>query len=232
MAKQKDSEVEVPDRTSTEWNDYVMSLFDEAEMIDEAPRVFGLRRVAEMLVGEIVESRTVNVQVLDFGGPIGKTANVTYRITFSTPNGEKKVFADTADVWEGNTPDLFLVHPAATAATKAEARVLRKALGIYCLAAEELDNDRDASEYLSKQSGQKEERINQNQITFLNSRCKKLDIDVMKFVNNFDENEYLSINEVKKDVAVNMVQEITELLKGEKEVDEKLLGYSEDWRDK
>ena len=53
-------------------------------------------------------------------------------------SGELRTFAEVADVWHGNTDDLFCAHPVATACTRAEGRALRKALKLRVLAAEEL----------------------------------------------------------------------------------------------
>ena len=47
-------ETNAPSMTSPEWNEYVLSLFEENELIDGNPLVAGLRRVAEVVLGPIV----------------------------------------------------------------------------------------------------------------------------------------------------------------------------------
>ena len=52
---------EGPNPTSPDWNDYVLSLFDEKELYDGRPLCAGLRRVAELVMGRIVSSRPTQV---------------------------------------------------------------------------------------------------------------------------------------------------------------------------
>ena len=47
--------------TDVEWNDYVLSNFNENEMFDGRPLCAGLRRVAELLLGRIVVSRPTQI---------------------------------------------------------------------------------------------------------------------------------------------------------------------------
>lgn len=229
MAKQNESEV--PDMLSPEWNDYVMTFFTERELIDGNPLTAGLRRVAEMLVGEIISSKPVDVQRTETNDPIGKTT-VVYEVQFLVRNGDKeyvKTYADVADVWAGNTDDLFAVHAPATAATKAEGRALRKALKIRAVAAEELCK-KDVSAYLSQQPGQMDERIKPEQIKYLDMNCKKLDIDVIKFINS-GEKEYNSVYEVKRDTAAKMIDIINKIKRGDQDLKDILKGYKENWNE-
>lgn len=229
MAKQNESEV--PDMLSPEWNDYVMTFFTERELIDGNPLTAGLRRVAEMLVGEIISSKPVDVQRTETNDPIGKTT-VVYEVQFLVRNGDKeyvKTYADVADVWAGNTDDLFAVHAPATAATKAEGRALRKALKIRAVAAEELCK-KDVSAYLSQQSGQMDERIKPEQIKYLDMNCKKLDIDIIKFINS-GEKEYNSVYEVKRDTAAKMIDIINKIKRGDQDLKDSLKGYKENWNE-
>lgn len=227
----KQNESNAPDMLSPEWSDYVMTFFTEKELIDGNPLTAGLRRVAEMLVGEIISSKPVDVQRTETNDPIGKTT-VIYEVQFLVRNGDKeyiKTYADVADVWAGNTDDLFAVHAPATAATKAEGRALRKALKIRAVAAEELCK-KDVSEYLSQQSGQLDERIKPEQIKYLDMNCKKMDIDVIKFINS-GEKEYNSIYEVKRETAAKMIDIINKIKRGDQDLKEGLKGYKENWNE-
>ena len=229
MDKQKESNV--PDMLSPEWNDYVLQLFTDKELIDGNPLTAGLRRVAEMLIGEIISSKPVDVQRIETGDPIGKTT-VTYEVQFLVKNGDReyvKTYADVSDVWAGNTDDLFAVHAPATASTKAEGRALRKALKLRVVAAEELCK-KDVSQYLSQQSSQLEERIKPEQVKYVDINCKKLDIDVIKFINS-GEKVYNSVYEVKRDTAAKMIEMINKIKRGDQKLNEDLKGYKQDWNE-
>jgi len=227
----KPEESKVPSMLSPEWNDYAMGFFTEKELIDGNPLTAGLRRVAELLIGEIISSKPVQVNRVETGDPIGKTT-VIYEVQFLVKNGDKeyiKTYADVADVWAGNTDDLFAVHAAATASTKAEGRALRKALKLRVVAAEELCK-KDVSQFLSQQSNQLDERIKPEQIKYIDINCKKLNIDVVKFINS-GEKVYNSIYEVKRDTAAKMIDIINKIKRGDQELNKDLQGYKEDWNE-
>ena len=124
---------ERPSMLSAEWNGYVMSMFFDNELIEGNPICAGLRRVAELVLGPIIQSGPTQViAATDADGP-GR-ATVVFEIIFASGY----TVSEVADVWHGNTDDLFCAHPVATASTRAEGRALRKALKLRCLAAEEL----------------------------------------------------------------------------------------------
>jgi len=231
MAKQEESkEVVVPDINSPEWHDYAMTFFTAKELIDGNPIVAGLRRVSEVLIGEIISSKPTSVVHAENNSPIGR-ATVVYEVQFlcKRHNGDEyiKTYADTAEVWEGNTDDLFAVHAAATASTRAEGRALRKALKLRVVAAEELCK-KDVSKFLGEQSGQKEDRINNDQVNFIDARCRKLDINVVSFINS-GEKEYKSVYEVKKETAAKMIKELNKLSNNSELINPAIKGYQEDW---
>lgn len=226
MAKRASSNETVPERTSVEWNDYVMGFFTDQELIDGNPLVAGLRRVAELLIGEIVSSKPTQIHFQeDPMSPIGRVT-VMYEVIFK--NGDKeKVYADVADVWKGNTDDMFAVHAPATASTKAEARALRKALQIRAVAAEELTS-KDVHKYLSDtEPTQHSTRIDKNQVTLIDTQCKKMDIDVIKFINS-GEDEYDSIYSVPKDKAVKMIKSLNNK-KNSGKIEPEIKGYQQGW---
>ena len=56
---------EGPDILSAEWHDYAMGKFLDSELVeingDKYPNCYGLRRVAELLIGTIIESKPIQV---------------------------------------------------------------------------------------------------------------------------------------------------------------------------
>ena len=229
-------EEERPSIFSDEWNEYVMAHFKSNELIDGNPICAGLRRVSELLLGDIIESGPEQVfPATDNNGP-GR-ATVVFKVVFNWMNGDSiRTFKEVADVWHGNTDDLFCAHPVATASTRAEGRALRKALKLRCLAAEELAKKDivDIVQQAVKQaptSGEYEsdKRISSQQIQFIDNRCNQLDIDVAKFI-NIGENTYGSINDITKDSAKKMIKVLNTYQNGT-EVPDKVKGYNINWRE-
>jgi len=235
VIEENNAEEDTPSMFSEEWNEYVMAHFKRNELIDGNPICAGLRRVAELLLGDIIESGPEQVfPASDSNGP-GR-ATVVFSVTFNWMNtGSIRTFKEVADVWHGNTDDLFCAHPVATASTRAEGRALRKALKLRCLAAEELAKKDivDIVQQAVKQSptsGEYEanKSISSQQVQFIDNRCNQLDIDVVKFI-NIGENTYSDINEVTKDSAKKMIKVLNTYQNGS-EIPEKVKGYNINWR--
>lgn len=165
--------------TDVGWNDYVMSLFAEHEMHDGRPLCFGLRRVAELILGEIVCSRPVKVFPPSNDEKIGRST-VIWEVTFRSG----VTFSDVADCWEGNTDDAFCVFSTATAATRAEGRALRKALRLRTVAAEELTSKntveivRSAKPDASEGEYDDSQRMTDPQANFIDIKARQLNVNV------------------------------------------------------
>ena len=220
---------DAPDYNSTEWSDYVMTKFDKSELIDGNPICAGLRRVAELMLGTIIESGPEQVFPSTDPSKPGR-ATVLYKVVFDWMNtGYIKTYKEVADVWHGNTDDLFCAHPVATASTRAEGRALRKALKIRALAAEELaKKDIVGIGQATTADWNPEDTISNQQVTFINNKCKQLDIDVRKFV-NMGSTRYESINDVTRNTAQKMLRQLNDYQqKGS--IPEQIQGYESDWR--
>ena len=210
---------DTPDQLSPEWHDYVMTKFTSSELIeingDKYPNCYGLRRVVELLIGKIVDSRPVNMII----SPDSTSSNpgrvtVVYEIVVrSHETGETIRYGDIAEVFSINTDDLFMAYPGATAATRAEGRCLRKLLKVRCVAAEELTRNKDVGKAVrdmiktSPTNGayQEEDPISGAQTTLLTNKCKEMNIDVLKFI-NIGEKTYAKLNDVSKKTAINMIK--------------------------
>ena len=224
-----------PSMFSDEWNDFVMAHFHRNELIDGNPICAGLRRVAEFLLGDIVESGPEQVfPAMDGSAP--DRATVVFKVVFNWMNsGEQRVYKEVADVWHGNTDDLFCAHPVATASTRAEGRALRKALKLRCLAAEELAKKDIVSivkEAVKKSptSGEYEvdQSISTQQDQFIDTKCKQLDIDIMSFI-NMGSGDYANIGQVTRDSAKKMIKFLNGYQNGEP-IQDSIKGYKANWR--
>ena len=220
-----------PSVVSPEWSDYAMSLFEANELIEGRPVAAGLRRVAEMVLGEIVESGPVQVFPPSDGKNIGR-ATVVWRVAFS--NGTS--FSDVADCWEGNTDDMFCVYATATAATRAEGRALRKALRLRTVAAEEMTkkNTADITRGISQASamettqGEYEEqgRMSDAQGNFIDVKCRQLNINGTQFFKEIFNAS--SKRKLTKQQASDAIEKLNDFQRKENDVPESILGYKED----
>jgi len=233
----KEVEMTMPAYGSQEWNDYVMDKFDRKDLIDGNPTCAGLRRVAEDVLGDIVSSRPSQVfPSTDTNGP-GR-ATVVFEVVINWMNsGEYRIFREVADVWHGNTDDLFCAHPVATASTRAEGRALRKALKLRCLAAEELAKNKDivgiVKESVRKAptSGEYEagQKISTQQVQFIDTKCNQLNIDVLSFI-NMGSGNYPSIADVTKDSAKKMIKVLNDYQNDGSLIQDTIKGYKTNWR--
>jgi|688.fasta_scaffold01387_24 hypothetical protein len=213
------AEEEGPSQLSPEWHDYVMTKFTSGELIeingDKYPNCYGLRRVVELLIGKIVDSRPVNMIISpDSTSNNPGRVTVVYEIVVrSHETGETIRYGDIAEVFSINTDDLFMAYPGATAATRAEGRCLRKLLKVRCVAAEELTRNKDVGKAVrdmiktspTNGSYQEEDPISGAQTTLLTNKCKEMNIDVLKFI-NIGEKTYTKLNDVSKKTAINMIK--------------------------
>jgi len=217
-----------PDRLSVEWNDYVLSLFSDDEKYDNRPKANGLRRVAQLICGRIVSSVPVNVFP-----PTERlrSAATVWRIEFE----DGSVFGDVADCNEDNTDDAFLAFALATSATRAEARALRKSLGISTASAEEMTTKDTAAlirATVNTKSSTSEiedkDRMTDPQANLINVKSKQLDIDPVKFFrNDFNIN---AAGKITKKQASAAIEKINGYQQASDTIPEAIVGYTEGWR--
>lgn len=222
------NDIPVPTRTSPKWTEYVLSHFIESELENGNPKVGGLRRVVELLIGPIhvMTPHVVTTPTRDNGW----RAVVEYTIEVDT-GGQGVVprymsFGGSADANPQNTDGVYSKYPVAIAETRAKARALKNALGIEVVAADEL------SEVAKLESEQDfdSELINETQITVINAVCKRLDISVQAFA-NIGKNRYNSIREVPHQVAIKMTQQLSKYQQDMSSIPDNIKKYDENWRE-
>lgn len=227
--------------TSPEWHDHVMSHFVEDELVttasgDKLPKLTGLRRVAQKLIGRITDNQSCIVGFPSMENnfmAIGQS-----EITIEAKN-HYLTYKEVADCTVDNTDPPFNKNLTATAASKAEARNLRKILQLKSIAAEEYTqktavvNDTAPSRI---EGGEEESfagptEINETQIALIDKLCGELNIDAMKFINQKDK-QYSKITEVASDVAISMCVTLHKYRNkedGYQNVPENLVGYQKGW---
>jgi len=208
--------------TDPGWSDYVLGHLEENEKIKGHPKADSLRRLTELLVGEIINIDTQVPQCpsMENGGRATVIVTVEIRPYFS--NSGYMRASGAADVFPLNTAKLFAQFPVATAETRAEGRAYRKILKlISVVTAEEVVDENDIFD--------PNDRINESQIQTIKHMCgpNKLNINVEKLLNQYDIN-LESIENISKSKA----QEICKVISSYQEtgVPEELIGYKSDWR--
>ena len=226
-----ESGVMVPKITDPEWNAYVLTLFDESELVDgdtdnPKPMVAGLRRVAELILGRIVAAGPTQVFPATDKDHPGR-ATVVFNVVFEDGSS----FSDVADSWEGNTNDDFVVFTTAIASTRAEARALRKALRLKSVSAEEVTSKDTAS--IARQATRVSESkkptdgevkddsyMSSKQDSFINTLCDRAKVDRDKFTESFG----LEPNDrVQKKIASEMIDKLNGYINGAEEVPTEIL---------
>ena len=214
------------------WHPFVMSLLDETELNEGYPKADGLRRVGELLLGDIIDSKPTEVFPVN-GNSLGR-ATVSYSITFKWWDDSTRTYADVADVFNdgqyGNINDDFIVYALATASTRAEGRALRKALKLKICTAEEI-SDKVKVNNKASNTGllSVDDSITENQIKFMNSRCKQLDVDIMKLVSSNGE-RHENIDKLTKKQGSTFIDTLNRATRGETKMPQEVLGYQENWR--
>lgn len=196
-----------------EWSDNVMKMFTEEELSDGKPRVHGLRRIVKQLFGPLDGTKANILDVpSDFNG---RRYVASYMVKF----GDRE-FEDIGDCALGDTKG-FSNYPAALATTRAEARVLRKLLGIVTCSAEEI-----TEEVVAVNNDKPfvpdtvEEFITQQQINYITNLCKKTKIDLTKFVKKYNITDFAK---TPFNVAETMITEVNKYMQANVTIPENLL---------
>ncbi len=200
-------------KSDKEWNEYVLSKLDPSELQDGNPTTDGLRRVAELLLGEIYEQYSEVVQSPEQGNSYN--AVVVHTIKFVSG----KTFAGSADSNHRNTDKPYDRYPVAVAETRAEGRALRRALGLKKPVADELSQVANEEE----DDGTK---IKDNQARTIRTLCKRCNIGVNNFINS-GKNTYDNLSDVTHVKAAAMIQQLNKYQQKPDSIPEELKGFKD-----
>jgi len=159
-----------PTPTDAGWVQHVLSLFLDDELENQNPRMEALRRISELLIGEIVEERS---ELISAPTPEnGDRACAKATIIFS--NGQ--IFEALADACPTNCQKEFSMFSTAMADTRAKGRAYRAALRLRrVVAAEEVG--------ISTQEEDNPNRlINTGQVTAIRLLSDRLGISIQKLL--------------------------------------------------
>ncbi len=161
------------------WTQYVLGHFLEDEVDGVNPRVEGLRRIASLLVGPIVEEGCDLVAAPDQNN--GFRACVKAWFIFNTGEGTKR-FEALADANSDNCMEGYATYLVAMADTRAKGRVLRNALLLRrVVAAEEVSKTMATSADI-QQGGS----IHTGQIAIIHMMSDRHNFDIKEILNRLN----------------------------------------------
>jgi len=171
------SEKQIPSQTDPNWTQFVMGHFSDDELEGENPRLEGLRRVSELLIGTIMEE---GCHLISSPGPDNDyRACVKAWVVFHSHDGLNKRFEALADAYTGNCQQDFSIYPTAMADTRAKGRCYRSALKLKrIIAAEEAIGPVDAIENIAN------EKIKTGQITAIRLLADRSNISIIKLLDS------------------------------------------------
>ena len=227
----EESDNKIVTSNDLEWTDHVLTLLSDDEKIAGNPTTDGLRRIFEIALNCTVTESTSNVvQTPDINNE--KRATVVHTISFVLNNDipttgylNTRTVSGAADVYWGNCDKVYRNHPVAVAETRAEGRALRRALKLRkVVAAEEIAKEIDDDIH-----GGNINKINNNQINFIDVISKRLDIDAAKLLEemNIDNSKIYSID---YDKAVEIVQKLTAYQQDMTTIPDSIKSYNPSWK--
>lgn len=212
-----------PNMTDPEWNDYVLNQLRQTEKDSEGhPTVFGLRRLVETILGDIIYSCPENLIGAETSNQMRASVIHRVRIRWNDDPDDVREFGAAADVYTGNTDQEFARYAAATADTRAEARALRKALKLKAVAAEEITSLPITESGLGQYIVKSQERG-------IDKLCKDMDINPMAFI-NMGQQEYKHFSHVRYTTAQQMLEQLNRYLQNMTKIPDSIKGYDPEWR--
>lgn len=156
------------------WTQYCMGLFMDDELEGSNPRMEGLRRIAELLIGEVIEERCELISAPTMEN--GERACAKCTLVF----GNGRIFESLADASPNNCQKEFAMYPTAMSDTRAKGRAYRAALRLKrVVSAEEVGVNTE-----------EEKDVNRNaavgQITAVRMLADRMHISIIKLLEDLE----------------------------------------------
>jgi hypothetical protein len=219
-----------PTPNDLEWTDYVLSLLSDDEKIAGNPTTDGLRRIFETVLDCVITESSSDVAQSPTRDNEHR-ATVVHTLTYVLNNHTDEAsilnyrsVSGAADVYWGNCDKVYRNHPVAVAETRAEGRALRRGLKLRkVVAAEEL-----AKEIEDHPDHDTINRITNNQINFIDVLAKRLNINVVKLLENLAINDK-NIYNISYDNAAKVVTTLSSYQQNN-DVPQDMIEYDPNWK--
>jgi hypothetical protein len=232
---EKEIDEVVPNISSPEWHDYVMSKFLPHELDkNNRPYVFGLRRVINLIFGKVIKS---NKDVIQYATNECYRATVKHEVTVirhNIPEDEFAVqtFSEVADCAHDNC-EKYWNFPVATASTRAESKNYRVMLNLRCISSEEAESSGVTT--VLEESQNVPQTINTPQLNAINKVCKILNINAIEYLKDLCKQEGCEFNNIPLKVGSSAVGKLNGLMAN---IDDNMSnlpknivkGYNSEWR--
>ena len=213
--KSEEVDESIPEMHDPEWTDYVMSDFVPDELKDGMPTCDGLRRVFRAIIGQILSCEMNVIKAPSMQDPSTTVqCRMQYKLHCKSCNGARQI-SDVFDVNPENTPWPYNKASVASAATKAEARVLRKALGLCRVySSEEVQEGLDAIQSVSENVSDEHRPIADNAKTAIQSMSQRLGIDSAKLISSMEMEDKV-LDQLSYKESHQVIARLNEYLRGE-----------------
>lgn len=210
---------------SPEWQDHILSLLQENELIDGKPTTAGLRRIFPRVMGPVLFMGPIQVTAPNLDN--NHRATVLYEIRYRDLREDNPEFAlltirEAADA-SYHSDDEYGKHPTAVASTRSEGRCYRKGMLLNVVVAEEV------TEGLTIESLQRDSKIGNHQINAIASLCKKDNINIHKFIKKSGFN---SLQEITSSRATNALEKLNQWHNNPDDIPKDIIGFDPDWEKK
>lgn len=225
------NDMQKPTSNDLGWTDYVLGLLSDDEKISGNPTTDGLRRIFEIALDcVIIESTSNVVQSPDPNNEKRATVVHNLRFVLNKPSGYDNVLntrsvSGAADVYWGNCDKIYRNHPVAVAETRAEGRALRRALKLRkVVAAEELAKDIEDHPDHNTVS-----KITNNQLNFIDVLSKRLDVNVIKMLENLGY-DHKNVYNIEHENAIEISKLLSSYQQDLTTIPEEIKGYDANWK--
>lgn len=197
-----------------QWTEYVLSLLSDNEAVTikdkKLPKTEGLRRLSTKIFGKVLKSKAHPPQLVLTEKGLVSAVNHELIVERYGDEGIVEVWG-VADVREECLTFPFNQHVTSNCSTKAMGRAYRDLLQLQVCVAEELNN---VGELVVVEDPEDACPIDSNHKKAILSTCKRLGIDVDKFI-NFGPFKHSSLDKVLKGTGRRMMAVLNGYQSGE-----------------
>lgn len=194
---EKEEKIKKP--SDENWTNHILSFLKEDELKYGYPTVDGLRRITELVYGDILVSHT---DILEIPTTRYEKCTACHHIELRRHFDQEIVSVKSCvDVRYHQTTAPFNEYLVATACTRAEGKTLRRLLKLATVTAEEIQGTEFENEENITQL-----KINEGQILGIRKVCERLNIDVSKLIRRYGDS-FERIEDVPHTLAIQILND-------------------------